>query len=47
VERALVFVTANDNAGLASTALVLIIFSWNVAFWSINLSNANARPLTT
>jgi sorbitol/mannitol transport system permease protein len=33
--------------GLASTALLLIIFSWNEAFWSINLSNANAQPLTT
>jgi sorbitol/mannitol transport system permease protein len=32
--------------GLASTALLLIIFSWNEAFWSINLSNANAQPLT-
>ena len=32
--------------GLASTALVLIIFFWNEAFWSINLSNANARPPT-
>ena len=32
--------------GLASTALFLIIFSWNEAFWSINLSNANAQPLT-
>jgi sorbitol/mannitol transport system permease protein len=42
----LVFVPANDNAGLASTALLLTIFSWNEAFWSINLSNANAQPLT-
>ena len=32
--------------GLASTALLLIIFSWNEAFWSINLSNANAQPST-
>jgi sorbitol/mannitol transport system permease protein len=32
--------------GLASTALLLIIFSWNEAFRSINLSNANAQPLT-
>ena len=31
--------------GLASTALLVIIFSWNEAFWSINLSNANAQPL--
>jgi len=32
--------------GLASTALLLIIFSWNEAFWSINLSNATAQPST-
>ena len=31
--------------GLASTALLLIIFSWNEAFWSINLTSANAAPL--
>jgi sorbitol/mannitol transport system permease protein len=31
---------------LASTALLLLIFSWNEAFWSINLSNANAQLLT-
>lgn len=32
--------------GLASTALILIIFAWNEAFWSINLTSANAAPLT-
>jgi sorbitol/mannitol transport system permease protein len=32
--------------GLASTALLLIILSWNEAFWSINLSSAKAAPLT-
>lgn len=32
--------------GLASTALLLLILSWNEAFWSINLSSANAAPLT-
>ncbi|WP_042266246.1 carbohydrate ABC transporter permease [Paraburkholderia heleia] len=32
--------------GLASTALLLIILSWNEAFWSINLSSSNAAPLT-
>jgi sorbitol/mannitol transport system permease protein len=31
--------------GLASTALLLIILSWNEAFWSINLTSANAAPL--
>ena len=32
--------------GLSSTALLLIILSWNEAFWSINLSSARAAPLT-
>jgi sorbitol/mannitol transport system permease protein len=32
--------------GLASTSLLLLILSWNEAFWSINLSSANAAPLT-
>jgi sorbitol/mannitol transport system permease protein len=32
--------------GLASTGLILIIFAWNEAFWSINLSSAKAAPLT-
>src|SRR6267142_3953230 len=32
--------------GLSSTALILIIFAWNEAFWSINLTSANAAPLT-
>jgi sorbitol/mannitol transport system permease protein len=32
--------------GLASTALLLIILSWNEAFWSLNLSSVNAAPLT-
>ncbi|HEY9103545.1 carbohydrate ABC transporter permease [Chitinimonas sp.] len=32
--------------GLASTALLLVIFSWNEAFWSLNLSSSNAAPLT-
>src|SRR6201987_346406 len=32
--------------GLSSTALILIIFAWNEAFWSINLTGANAAPLT-
>jgi sorbitol/mannitol transport system permease protein len=30
----------------SSTALILIIFAWNEAFWSINLTSANAAPLT-
>ncbi|MBV8640961.1 MAG: carbohydrate ABC transporter permease [Verrucomicrobia bacterium] len=32
--------------GLSSTGLILIIFAWNEAFWSINLSSAKAAPLT-
>ncbi|MEX3956803.1 sorbitol ABC transporter membrane protein /mannitol ABC transporter membrane protein [Trinickia symbiotica] len=32
--------------GLASTALLLVILSWNEAFWSINLSSSAAAPLT-
>jgi len=32
--------------GISSTALILIIFAWNEAFWSINLTSANAAPLT-
>jgi polyol transport system permease protein len=32
--------------GVASTALLAIILSWNEAFWSLNLTAANAGPLT-
>jgi len=32
--------------GLSSTALLLIILSWNEAFWSLNLTSAHAAPLT-
>ena len=32
--------------GMASTALLNIILSWNEAFWTINLTAANAAPLT-
>jgi sorbitol/mannitol transport system permease protein len=32
--------------GLASTALLSIVLSWNEAFWSINLTSAKAGPLT-
>lgn len=32
--------------GIVSTALLTIILSWNEAFWSINLTTANAGPLT-
>ena len=32
--------------GIASTALLSIILSWNEAFWSLNLTTFNAAPLT-
>lgn len=32
--------------GLASTSLLLVILSWNEAFWSINLTSSHAAPLT-
>lgn len=32
--------------GIASTALLSIIITWNEAFWSINLTASNAAPLT-
>lgn len=33
--------------GIASTALLSIILSWNEAFWSLNLTTFDAAPLTT
>ncbi|HET8726920.1 MAG TPA: carbohydrate ABC transporter permease [Alphaproteobacteria bacterium] len=33
--------------GIASTALLAIILSWNEAFWSLNLTASDAAPLTT
>ena len=32
--------------GLASTCLLNIILTWNEAFWTLNLTAANAAPLT-
>ena len=32
--------------GIASTALLSIILCWNEAFWSLNLTAAQAGPLT-
>jgi sorbitol/mannitol transport system permease protein len=32
--------------GLSSTGLILVIFAWHEAFWSINLTSARAAPLT-
>jgi sorbitol/mannitol transport system permease protein len=31
--------------GIVSTSLLAIIFAWNEAFWSLNLTAANAGPL--
>lgn len=31
--------------GLASTALLLVILSWNESFWSLNLTSSQAAPL--
>ena len=31
--------------GLSSTGLLLVILSWNEAFWSLNLTSVNAAPL--
>jgi sorbitol/mannitol transport system permease protein len=33
--------------GIASTALLSVILAWNEAFWSLNLTAANAGTLTT
>ncbi len=32
--------------GITSTALLAVILAWNEAFWSLNLTAANAAPLT-
>ncbi len=32
--------------GIASTALLAIILTWNEAFWSLNLTTSDAAPLT-
>ncbi|GAA0611356.1 carbohydrate ABC transporter permease [Paenochrobactrum glaciei] len=33
--------------GIASTLLLNIILAWNESFWTLNLTTANAGPLTT
>ncbi len=35
-----------SRGGLASTALLSLILSWNEAFWSLNLTTTNAAPLS-
>ncbi len=32
--------------GIASTMLLSVILAWNEAFWTLNLANVNAAPLT-
>jgi sorbitol/mannitol transport system permease protein len=32
--------------GIASTMLLAVILSWNEAFWTLNLTNVSAAPLT-
>lgn len=32
--------------GIASTMLLAVILTWNEAFWTLNLTNVNAAPLT-
>jgi sorbitol/mannitol transport system permease protein len=32
--------------GISSTALLLIVLSWNEGFWSLNLTSSHAAPLT-
>ena len=33
--------------GIASTVLLCVILAWNEAFWTLNLTTADAAPLTT
>jgi len=35
-----------SKGGLAATVLLSLIFSWNEAFWSLNLTAFNAAPLS-
>ncbi|QRO02310.1 carbohydrate ABC transporter permease [Archangium violaceum] len=35
-----------SRGGLASTALLSLILSWNEAFWSLNLTTTHAAPLS-
>lgn len=38
--------TPMSMPGIASTMLLVIILSWNEAFWTLNLATSNAAPLT-
>jgi sorbitol/mannitol transport system permease protein len=45
-EEILYVLTPMAVPGMASTVLLNIILAWNEAFWTINLTAANAAPLT-
>lgn len=45
-EEVLYVLTPMAIPGMASTALLNIILAWNEAFWTLNLTAANAAPLT-
>ena len=45
-EEILYVLTPMALPGIASTVLLNIILAWNEAFWTINLTAANAAPLT-
>jgi sorbitol/mannitol transport system permease protein len=48
IAKELVFVlTPMALPGIASTLLLNVILAWNEAFWTLNLSNSAAAPLTT
>jgi len=45
-EEILYVLTPMAIPGMASTVLLNIILAWNEAFWTLNLTAANAAPLT-
>jgi sorbitol/mannitol transport system permease protein len=45
-EEILYVLTPMAVPGIASTILLNIILAWNEAFWTLNLTTANAAPLT-
>jgi sorbitol/mannitol transport system permease protein len=45
-EEVLYVLTPMALPGIASTVLLNIILAWNEAFWTLNLTAANAAPLT-
>ncbi|MEW5422980.1 carbohydrate ABC transporter permease [Amorphus sp. 3PC139-8] len=45
-EEVLYVLTPMAVPGIASTLLLNIILAWNEAFWTLNLTAANAAPLT-